>query len=195
MKSSIILVLDSSTPVLFLGLIKDHIVLGHHLEFLDRKHAEWMLPRILTFLNRLNLKMSDITDVIVGNGPGSFTGVRLALTLIKTLALVQTLRVFPISTLQMFAFESKVMVTLDARGGRRYVGVYQGKQILAAPGIVSEKDLPSFQLQFPQTKVISVETALNQPESVLKHLQMLFPHLTPIENIQELNPLYLKDLI
>ena len=195
MKASHILVLDSSTPTLFLGLMQERMVLGHHLEVMDRNHAEFMLPRILSFLKRFNLELFDITDVMVGHGPGSFTGVRLALTLIKTLALLQPLRVFPISTLHLFAYESKVMISLDARSGRRYVGIYQGHHIVMPPKIVVEKDLPSLQRHFPHTKAMSVETALGQPDLILKHLKEMYPQLSPLADVQMLNPLYLKDLL
>ena len=195
MKSSIILVLDSSTPTLFLGLMKDKNVLGHHVEVLDRRHAELMLPRILEFLKRFKFELNDVTDVIVGHGPGSFTGVRLALTLIKTLALMQPLRIFPISTLQMFAYQPDVMISLDARGGRRYVGVYQGTKVLATPQIVAEQAIPSFKLQFPQSTSLTVEEAIKKPEAILQHINGIFSALSPLVDIQTLNPLYLKELV
>ena len=195
MKPTMTLILDSSTPTLFLGLLREGVVLGHLVETLDRKHAEWMLPRILGFINKFNLKLSDITDVIVGHGPGSFTGVRLALTLIKTWALIQPLRVFPISTMQLFAYEPDVIMSLDARGERRYVGVYQGTQMLMSPRVVTDKDFPSLQLQFPTFTSITIEAALHQPILVLQHIKALASVLKPLLDIQTLNPLYLKELL
>ncbi len=195
MKSSIVLVLDSSTPTLFLGLIKDKQILGHHLELLERRHAELMLPRILEFLKRFDYKIEDVTDVVVGHGPGSFTGVRLALTLIKTLALMQPLKVFPISTLHLFAHDSKVIISLDARGERQYVAAYQGLKVLATPQILSNQAIPSWKLQFPNTTSLTVEEALKKPEAILQHILTLLDGLLPLVDIQTLNPFYLKDLV
>lgn len=195
MKSSIVLVLDSSTPTLFLGLIKDKQILGHHVELLERRHAELMLPRILEFLKRFNYKIKDVTDVVVGHGPGSFTGVRLALTLIKTLALMQPLKVFPISTLHLFAHDPKVIISLDARGERQYVAAYQGLKVLATPKTLANKDIGSWKLQFPNTNSLTVEAALKKPEAVLQHILNLLDGLPPLVDIQTLNPLYLKDLV
>ncbi|MBM3909910.1 MAG: tRNA (adenosine(37)-N6)-threonylcarbamoyltransferase complex dimerization subunit type 1 TsaB [Firmicutes bacterium] len=194
MKPANILVLDSSTQTLFLGLMQDGVVKGHHLEVLDRRHAEFMLPRIMQFLNRYQLTLNDLTDVVVGHGPGSFTGVRLALTLIKTLALIQPLRVYPISTLQLFAYETKTIISLDARGGRRYVGVFEGQDILLPPQVMTEKDLISCQQNFPQFRVLTIESAYAQPLRILNHLQKLMPHLSPLIDVHALNPLYLKEL-
>lgn len=195
MKSSIVLVLDSSTPTLFLGLINNKQILGHHLELLDRRHAELMLPRILAFLKRFNYKLEDITDVVVGHGPGSFTGVRLALTLIKTLALMQPLKVFPISTLHFFAHEPKVIISLDARGERQYVAAYEGLKVLATPQILSNQAIPSWKLQFSNTTSLTLEEALKKPEAILQHIKHMLDGLAPLVDIQKLNPLYLKDVV
>ncbi|MEY3609951.1 MAG: hypothetical protein RLZZ264_472 [Bacillota bacterium] len=195
MKSSIVLVLDSSTPTLFLGLIKDKQTLGHHVELLERRHAELMLPCILGFLKRFNYKIEDITDVVVGHGPGSFTGVRLALTLIKTLGLMQPLKVFPISTLHLFAHQPKVIISLDARGERQYIAAYQGLKVLANPQILSNEAIPSWKLQFPKTTSLTVEEALKEPDAILQHILDLLDGLLPLVELQKLNPLYLKDLV
>lgn len=195
MKSSIVLVLDSSTPTLFLGLIKDKQILGHHVELLERRHAELMLPRILEFLKRFNYKIEDVTDVVVGHGPGSFTGVRLALTLIKTLGLMQPLRVFPISALHLFAYEPNVIISLDARGERQYIAAYQGLKVIATPQILSNKAIPAWKLQFSNTTSLTVEEALRKPDAILQHIIHLHGGLVPLVDLQKLNPLYLKDLV
>ncbi|MFZ9138984.1 MAG: tRNA (adenosine(37)-N6)-threonylcarbamoyltransferase complex dimerization subunit type 1 TsaB [Bacilli bacterium] len=195
MKPSLKLILDSSTPTLFLGLIQGDHILGHHVEVLDRQHAEWMLPRIIQFLNRWQLQLADITDVIVGHGPGSFTGVRLSLTLIKTLALLQPLQVYPINTLHLYAFHSPVIMLLDARGGRHYVAVYQGSKALIAPHIVNETALSEIKEQFPNVKSMTISDAIQEPEAVLQHLLKMNNSMIPIKDIQTLNPLYLKDLL
>lgn len=193
--STLTLVLDSSSPTLFLGLIQHQRVLGHHVEKLDRQHSELMLPRLIQFLNRFGFQLKDVTDVVVGHGPGSFTGVRLGLTLIKTLALMQPLKVFPISSLHLFAFEPHAMVTLDARGGRQYVGVYKGNKIIASPQIIFEKDLPAFQLLFSNIQIKSMEEALQHPKAILDHLLEILSSLDALQDIQTLNPLYLKELV
>jgi tRNA threonylcarbamoyladenosine biosynthesis protein TsaB len=101
--SSWVLIIDSSTPILFLGLLKDGQPIDSLVETLERQQSEWMIPRVISFLQRHQLKLSDLQAVVVGDGPGSFTGVRLSLTLVKTLGLLKPISIYPISSLHLFA--------------------------------------------------------------------------------------------
>jgi tRNA threonylcarbamoyladenosine biosynthesis protein TsaB len=191
----ITLVIDASTPTLFLGLMQNKQVLGYHVETLARQQSEWMMPRLIDLLTTHHLTLQDVTDVIVGDGPGSFTGVRLALTLVKTFGLIHAVKVYAISSLHLMAIAPLSLVTMDARGDRDYVAVFEGPHEHLAPCVVPHADVQRLQTQYPKAQRLTPEVAFAAPDQILTHLITLKPNLSPIEDIHRLNPRYLKELL
>jgi tRNA threonylcarbamoyl adenosine modification protein YeaZ len=193
--SSWVLIIDSSTPILFLGLLKDGQPIDSLVETLERQQSEWMIPRVISFLQRHQLKLSDLQAVVVGDGPGSFTGVRLSLTLVKTLGLLKPISIYPISSLHLFAFDPLSAVWMDARGERMYLGVYENNHIHVAPMILEVRHKKMIVDAYPNATWITPASACQQPNLILSHVALLMPSLTALNDVHQLNPRYLKDLI
>jgi tRNA threonylcarbamoyl adenosine modification protein YeaZ len=75
---SIVLTLDTSTPAVTAGIVRrdDVSVLAERVTFDARAHAERLTPNVLAALNDAALTMADLDAVVVGCGPGPFTGLR-----------------------------------------------------------------------------------------------------------------------
>jgi tRNA threonylcarbamoyl adenosine modification protein YeaZ len=75
---SIVLTLDTSTPAVTAGIVRrdDLSVLAERVTFDARAHAERLTPNVLAALNDATLTMADLDAVVVGCGPGPFTGLR-----------------------------------------------------------------------------------------------------------------------
>lgn len=190
-----VLVLDSSTSTLFLGLLVNGQPKDYFVETLDRQQSEWMLPRLISFLQKHGLTMQDVHGFVVGDGPGSFTGVRLALTLVKTFALLQPIPVYPISSLQLFAIAPLSVVWLDARSERMYVGVYARNLVHVSPMVLPMKEKHTITDAYPNATWITPAQACLQPQQILNHIASLIAHLLPLADVHKLNPRYLKDLV
>lgn len=83
-------------------------------------------------LDRASLARSNLTCIAFGNGPGSFTGVRVAAAAAQSLAFALDLPVIPVSSLAAVAVEAgrtrgaePIAVCLDARMGEAYMGIYE----------------------------------------------------------------------
>ena len=192
--NSFVLVIDSSTPILFLGLLNKGQPVDSLVETLDRQQSEWMVPKVISFLLRHQLKMSDLQAIVVGDGPGSFTGVRLSLTLVKTLGLLKPINVYPISSLHLFAFDPLSAVWMDARGERMYLGVYEKAKVHVAPMILEMRHKKMMVDTYPNATWITPASACQQPNLILSHVASLIKSLTPLKDVHQLNPRYLKDL-
>lgn len=192
--SAFVLVLDSSTSTLFLGLLKDGQPKGTLIETLDRQQSEWMVPKIMSFLQRHQLQLSDLHAIVVGDGPGSFTGVRLSLTLVKTLGLLKPIAIYPISSLHLFAIEPLSAVWMDARGERMYLGIYEKKQIHVAPMILEMRHKQMMIDAYPKATWLTPTMACQQPNQILIHIGSLMQSMTPLKDVHQLNPRYLKDI-
>jgi tRNA threonylcarbamoyl adenosine modification protein YeaZ len=75
---SLILALDTSTPAVMAGIVRrpDGTVLGERVTVDPRAHAERLTPNVLAALADAQLTMADLDAVVVGCGPGPFTGLR-----------------------------------------------------------------------------------------------------------------------
>lgn len=106
----------------------------------DAGHASGLIPAIDEALAQADLTLDDLRGIVVGEGPGSFTGVRVAAATTKGLARAVGLPVWPVSSLAGAALtvdEGTVRYALfDARASRVYGACYR----LSANGLVTEID-------------------------------------------------------
>ena len=131
LKEGLGLLLDTSSKNLSVGLYKDGIL--HYVEEKDvlKKQSELLVPSIKALLEEGGFAPLDIAYVVVGKGPGSYTGVRVGLTVAKTVALALKCPLYCVSSLYLLKKgEEPTMVFVDARNSRSYVAVYQGDNCL-----------------------------------------------------------------
>ncbi len=80
-----IILLDTSTPLCRFGVVRDGSVTWHEWQA-DRQLAKGLLRYMTTVLAADQKTLSDIRGIGVFRGPGSFTGLRIGLTVMNTLA-------------------------------------------------------------------------------------------------------------
>ncbi len=134
------LALDTSTPVGSVAVGSDGTVLAESLLRVRATHSEAVLPEIDRLLTGCGLAASDLQGVVVGGGPGSFTGVRIAASLAKGMCHARGLELFSFSSLAAVAAgagcEKPVCAMFDARRGQVYAAGYrvgEGIEELFAP--------------------------------------------------------------
>lgn len=125
----IVLSVDTSTMISSCALLEDGVIIGEMNINQQKTHSETLVPMIKDMLERLEVKPEKIDLYAVGKGPGSFTGLRIGMTTVKTMAQVFKKDIIGISTLEALAYSvassKKIVPLLDARGGRVYYGIYR----------------------------------------------------------------------
>ncbi|OGW84620.1 MAG: tRNA (adenosine(37)-N6)-threonylcarbamoyltransferase complex dimerization subunit type 1 TsaB [Omnitrophica bacterium RIFCSPHIGHO2_02_FULL_46_11] len=125
-----ILAVDTSSRVLSVAIgTRTSAVFESNLEGTPQ-HSEQLLGLIAEGLKDLGLKKHDLTHLIWGLGPGSFTGLRIGLSVLKGFSLGLKKRCFGVSSLDVIALGSGVIngdliVCLDARREHLYVAQYR----------------------------------------------------------------------
>ena len=122
------LFLDTSSKKMVVYLIKDNTILyKKYMESLN-DHASYLVPFIDEALKENGLETKDINKIYVVNGPGSFTGTRIGVTVAKTLAFSNNINVIPVSSLKQYIFSKTnydyyVSIIVD-KNNRLYYGIY-----------------------------------------------------------------------
>lgn len=126
------LIIDTSTKYLYLCLIKDNKIVKEILNASDRNHAPHSVLLVEETLKANNIKVSDLSSVIVGIGPGSYTGLRIALTIAKMICSFMDIPLKTISTLFLMSsgHDGLVVPIIDARRGNFFSAAYNNDTIL-----------------------------------------------------------------
>jgi tRNA threonylcarbamoyladenosine biosynthesis protein TsaB len=149
-----LLAIETATPACSAALSVDGEVLERY-ALAPRQHAALMLPMIESLLLEAGLRVPQLDAIAFGRGPGSFTGVRIAASMVQGIAFAADLPVVPVSTLAALALggmrESgipRVMAVMDARKAEVYWGCYiktgddvmtlQGSECVCAPDAVPD---------------------------------------------------------
>ena len=96
------LVMDTSNSYLAVGLYQDNVCLEAFQEKGSRRQSEKAIPTLKEVLDRHHIALKDVNEMIITSGPGSYTGVRVAMTIAKTLAAVSDVRIKSVSSLAAY---------------------------------------------------------------------------------------------
>lgn len=103
-----ILGIDTSTKFCNLGLIEDEdILIEYTINGLKKKHSSILVPAIKNLLKTIDLKIEEIDGIAVSIGPGSFTGLRIGLSVAKGLCYARSLPLLGIPALDAMVFPLK----------------------------------------------------------------------------------------
>ena len=119
----IILGLDTTGAACACALVDEGKILSQKSEIIGRGHAERLAPMVGEVLADAQIDISEIDQIAVCTGPGSFTGLRVALAFAKGLALPRGIPVIGISALEVHAArhdaaqDKRVIAFTDVRRG------------------------------------------------------------------------------
>lgn len=126
-----LLALDTSSVACSVALqIGDDRVERH--EEQPREHTRLLMPMIESLLADAGASLSDLDAIVLGNGPGSFIGMRIAASVAQGLAFGASLQIVPVSSMAAVAARviaehgaSDVIVAQDAHMQEVYLGIYR----------------------------------------------------------------------
>lgn len=125
-----ILYIDTSSNYLHSALLKENKLLDKISKNFNKDLSKYALSCIDKMLKNNNCTIDNIDKIIVINGPGSFTGIRIGLTIAKTIAWAKKIKIIEITSLMAMSLSVKdkkiryVVPIIDARRGFVYSGIY-----------------------------------------------------------------------
>lgn len=137
----ITLCMDTSHTWLVVGLIKDDTIIGKIQEKCWKKQSEELFPKIIELMDSLQLEPEDIDQIVISKGPGSYTGVRIAMTVAKVFCSMRNLPIYTISTLLLYAGMKNCRVIMDARGKRVYTALFKDGEVVDKEQVIEISEL------------------------------------------------------
>ena len=190
----ITLCMDTSQTFLVLALLKEDQVLASVQETCWKRQSEELFPQLIRLMDENGVKTEDLSEIVITSGPGSYTGVRIAMTVAKVFAAMKDIPLYTLGSLQLIAgMEPHVHVLMDARGHRAYHAVYNGGKAVSGPQAEDVDDLRDF---IQESETVLGEGHLIGREDIWPDLAQNFlllkPEWKPAENVHLLTPDYLK---
>ena len=142
-----ILAIDTSTTHSSCAVMEDNNIVGDYSINQSMSHNEILLVMVDEMLKKLNIDIEDIDLFVAVTGPGSFTGIRIGVTVVKALAMALNKPIVAVNTLEALSFgvysDKKKIPLIDARGERVYYGVYEGisNTNIVAPALLTIDEL------------------------------------------------------
>jgi tRNA threonylcarbamoyl adenosine modification protein YeaZ len=190
-------ILDSSNIDLLVALAKDDKVIDSICYEAWQQQSELMVVELKKILKRNNISREDISEVLCGIGPGSYTGVRISLTIAKTMSFALNVPVYPISSLRMLKNGKKASIcVINARSKRSYVGVYKDDEIIINDTIWTNEALLKYISEHPDyclcgdTSYLGLEGYISNKAIEMMDLKKA---TEPMLDTLGLKPVYLKD--
>lgn len=123
------LAIDTSNLVMGISVIIDDKIVGELTTNMKKNHSVRLMPSIESLLQEVDVKTSELDKIIVAKGPGSYTGVRIGVSVAKTMAWSLNIPITGVSSLEVVArngkyFDGLVCPLFDGRRGQIYTGLY-----------------------------------------------------------------------
>ena len=188
------LFLDTSSKKLEVILVKDNEIIGKkELESIN-DHASHLVPFIDEVLKDNNIETKNINKVYVVNGPGSFTGTRIGVTVGKTLCFSNNINVIPVSSLKQYIFSKTgydyYVSTINDKNNRLYYGVYDKNYNDIIVDKYSTKEIYDKDISKLEGNICYIDETNNE----LDILKLMEYYKDKEINAHELKPNYLKKI-
>lgn len=177
------LFLDTHDSLITVGIVDKNKTIIKTKES-NRSHSIFLLPMIEDILKEKNIELTNIDKIVVINGPGSFTGLRIGLSVAKTLSYSLNIPVFPISSLDAYIISSdeknaKMAVIEDNKG--YYIKIVDKKNNIIENEIYKEN------IDELKEKYTVIKNKLDINKIVnYKNLKSINPHLLKANYIKKI---------
>lgn len=190
------LIMDTSHVYLNIGLLQEDTLVASYAQPSNKSQSENIVPKLNELFEQTGWIVDDLDGVVITKGPGSYTGVRIAMSVAKVLCSTKKLPLFTVSTLQAFAgIRNNVLVVLDARSKRVYAGLYDKGQPLMEDCILSIED--ATQLANEKNYDCVGDASLLDRSSLeiqlLENIVSLKPLWELVNEVHQVTPTYLKE--
>ncbi len=183
------LFISTFDETVIVGLLKDgRLILNKEISS-NNNHSTNLVPTIEKVLDESNVKVNAINEIIVVNGPGSFTGVRIGVTVAKTLAHTLKAKIKTITSVEALGLNDdvskKIVIVSDRKG--KYYGIFENNKLINDITYLSNSEFEELLKNYLGYKIIDNEHIdVERIYNYLNEKEGINPHIV--------NPIYIKKI-
>lgn len=196
------LFIDTSNDELIIALLNEDKLIAKKTKKSKNEHSVYTVKYIDDILLENNYKPNDIDNILVVNGPGSFTGVRIGISIAKTYAYLLKKNIIQVSSLRALALstDNQVAISLiDAKNNNYYLGIYDMfDNNMTYETFTTKEDVLTKINRYENAKVISnkeftiEDKKVSKVELDIENITRVYLSENKITNVHEVKPNYLK---
>lgn len=181
------LFIDTHDLDLVIALYKDKKLKDKEIKESLRNHSDYTMPIIDEIIKRNNIGIHDIKEILVVNGPGSFTGVRIGVTIAKMLAYTLNVTIKSIDSITMYGISDndknkKLVLIPDVKGS--YGGVFENNTLIGELFYKSKSELEEYIKENNINRIVENNIDFNK---IIEYFENIEPTLAHV-----VNPIYVK---
>ncbi|MBN2012165.1 tRNA (adenosine(37)-N6)-threonylcarbamoyltransferase complex dimerization subunit type 1 TsaB [candidate division KSB1 bacterium] len=214
-----LLAIDTATDICGVAMTDDSNLISEYRAVLKRAHAERLLGIIELVLKDARLSVHELDGIAVSIGPGSFTGLRIGLSVVKGLAFDPSIPVVAVNTLDAFAWQGRyyagpICSWIKAQSDEAYSALYhmqhgnlqrtseyqlikldEAADFIPDEALVFQYGMPALHEHLPEAKRITMAPSDGSIISALTVARLSVPKFQSgeVDDIDTLAPFYLKD--
>ncbi|QIB27470.1 tRNA (adenosine(37)-N6)-threonylcarbamoyltransferase complex dimerization subunit type 1 TsaB [Caloranaerobacter azorensis] len=174
-----VLAVDTSSIVATCAILDEDRLISEYILNNKRTHSQKIMPIIKEILESSELKPEDIDVFAVSIGPGSFTGLRIGVATIKSLAHALGKSVIGIPTLDALAFnlpysEGIIVPMMDARRDRVFTGIYKWENgslcVIQKPDVMELDELMNILKERDESIIVNGDGTLVYRQKIIEAL-------------------------
>ena len=191
------LILDTSSKYMVVGLADENELIDSIQYPAWQRQSEVAMIEVENILKKNGVNIKYVNKIIVSKGPGSYTGIRIALTIAKVLALTLDCDIVTVSSLEVFIKpKGKYISVIDARSKRAYVGRYIDGVEIEKDSVLTIDELKVWIGNNPDFKIVGETRVLGFEEketNIALNMYEIAKTKEKTIDIDALVPVYLKD--
>lgn len=162
----ITLFIDTSSSDVSIAIVKDNKLLNKINKSIPNEHSVYAVKFIDDLLKELYMSPNDIDNIMVVSGPGSFTGIRIGLTIAKIYGYLLKKDIITVSSLRALALSSdaKIVVPIiDAKHGNYYYGIYDMfDNVIVKDNFAAEEEVLKKIIKYDDADLVSYDVINNE---------------------------------
>lgn len=186
------LYIDTSSSFLYSGIVEDNNLLATISEQMDNDLSRITLAKISEMFESANLKPNDIDKIIVVNGPGSFTGIRVGITIAKTYAWGLNKDITTISSLEAMSTSvdtDKLKVPMiDARRNYVYAQVFDEEKVVVKGSHIKLDELLNKIKELGKDACVITNDELEVPYEIKEYKPDILKIVEKYKDREKINP-------
>ncbi len=170
--------ITTSTKLASISLFENDNMLGNININVRKTHSTTILEQVTKLFEWTDRNIDNVDNVIISKGPGSFTGVRIAMSLVKGIfALSENVKIYTVSELDALQYMSKnyadiVVAGIDSRKGKIYANILENGKKIKEDGVYKIQDIVEYTKNIDKSVVFVGDIYLNYND-IINHKKIV----------------------